>query len=169
MPLPLRKWQLHGLLKQAEKKRKLIKPNTRFKFWLPLESASLHAPELSHWLTGKHWLFRSYLYSQCSKQHLRDWLVSSLGHLHFPPTLQIRLCSLWGCSLMSSPLKQPEGIGCDIQLWNTVTHQGLSTQGQALAALIFSPLFSFNSKDRHELILAMTPTYLELSISSNHC
>lgn len=76
---------------QSQQKKAKTKPKARFKSWPPLASAFLHIPEFSHWLTGKHWLFRSCLYLQPSQQHLRDWLTSSLGHLHLPPTLQIRL------------------------------------------------------------------------------
>lgn len=127
--------------------------------------ASLHVPELS---SPTYWQTLTFLkVSVFATFKTAPWLTSAMGHLHLPPTLQTRLCLLWGRSLTALPLKHRDGraVTFSFEVWSL--SKGLSTQDLALAALIYFPLFSFNSRDRHELILAMTPTSLEMSVSSN--
>lgn len=167
MHLPLGKWWLHGLLKQAEK-RKLTKPNNRFKFCPLVESicfsACTRAFSLTYWQTltfQKLSLFAAIKTAQTHKfsgpftpfpnpANKTVFFVRPLPHVLSSETTT----KDWLCH---STLKYCHSPGvCQHKV-------------QPLAALIFFPWFSFNSKDRHELILAMTPTHLELSISSNHC
>lgn len=165
--LLLGEWWLHGLLQQAEK-RKLAKSKARFKFWPPLECVCFSACTWAFFTT--YWQTLTFLkVSVFATFKTAPWLRSAMGHLHLPPTLQTRLCLLWGRSLTALPLKHRDGTAVTFSFEVPSLSKGLSTQGLALAAFIFFPLFSFNSRDRHELILAMTPTSLEMSISSNPC
>lgn len=151
------------------KKRKLTKLKARFKFWPPLESvcfsACTWAFSLNYWQTltfQKLSLFAAF-------KTVPRWLSHKFSGPFTPSPNRANktvLCEATSSCLFLQSNWNGLAVTFSFEILSLII--GLSTQGQDLAGLIFSSLFSFNNRNRCEL-LAMTPTYLELSVSSNHC